>query len=212
MPAAVLGAWLRRRSSPNFGFLLGWAIGPLVLLECFRTKLIHYYLPAYPACALLAAWLVVTLVREEVTLRRWPLGRLLGIGMALLAGAVGLILVVMYAFLYYRGLGAVAISSLAISALLTFLAVVLLSTYEKFALSLAGVAGLIVAIGITADSFVVFFERLRDEVRDGKSLRTAVERGWQRARRTHRTRGCRRRHPGAFCAERSAVLPAKGGD
>ena len=61
---------------------------------------------------------------------------------------------------------------------------VLLSLYENFALSLAGIAGLIVAIGITADSFVVFFERLRDEVRDGKSLRTAVERGWQRARRT----------------------------
>jgi preprotein translocase subunit SecD len=102
----------------------------------------------------------------------------------LLAGAVGLFLVVVYAFLYYRGLGAVAISSLAISALLTFLSVVLLSLYEKFALSLAGVAGLIVAIGITADSFVVFFERLRDEVREGKSLRAAVERGWQRARRT----------------------------
>jgi preprotein translocase subunit SecD len=102
----------------------------------------------------------------------------------LLAGAAGLFLVVVYAFLYYRGLGAVAISSLAISALLTFLSVVLLSTYEKFALSLSGVAGLIVAIGITADSFVVFFERLRDEVRDGKSLRTAVERGWHRARRT----------------------------
>jgi len=102
----------------------------------------------------------------------------------LLAGAAGLFLVVVYAFLYYRGLGAVAISSLAISALLTFLSVVLLSLYEKFALSLAGVAGLIVAIGITADSFVVFFERLRDEVREGKSLRTAVERGWQRARRT----------------------------
>jgi preprotein translocase subunit SecD len=102
----------------------------------------------------------------------------------LLAGAVGLFLVIVYAFLYYRGLGAVAISSLAISALLTFLSVVLLSLYEKFALSLAGVAGLIVAIGITADSFVVFFERLRDEVREGKSLRTAVERGWQRARRT----------------------------
>jgi preprotein translocase subunit SecD len=102
----------------------------------------------------------------------------------LLAGAAGLFLVVVYAFLYYRGLGAVAISSLAISALLTFLSVVLLSLYEKFALSLAGVAGLIVAIGITADSFVVYFERLRDEVRDGKSLRTAVERGWQRARRT----------------------------
>jgi preprotein translocase subunit SecD len=102
----------------------------------------------------------------------------------LLAGAAGLFLVVVYAFLYYRGLGAVAISSLAISATLTYLSVVLLSLYEDFALSLAGVAGLIVAIGITADSFVVFFERLRDEVRDGKSLRTAVERGWRRARRT----------------------------
>ena len=102
----------------------------------------------------------------------------------LLAGAAGLFLVVVYAFLYYRGLGIVSISSLAISALLTYLAVVLLSLYESFALSLAGIAGLIVAIGITADSFVVFFERLRDEVRDGKTLRTAVERGWQRARRT----------------------------
>jgi preprotein translocase subunit SecD len=102
----------------------------------------------------------------------------------LLAGLVGLLLVVFYAFLYYRGLGIVAVSSLAIAALLSYLAVVLLSLYESFALSLAGVAGLIVAIGITADSFVVFFERLRDEVRDGKSLRAAVERGWQRARRT----------------------------
>jgi preprotein translocase subunit SecD len=102
----------------------------------------------------------------------------------LLAGAAGLFLVVVYAFAYYRGLGIVAISSLAISALLTYLSVVLLSDYEKFALSLAGIAGLIVAIGITADSFVVFFERLRDEVRDGKSLRSAVERGWGRARRT----------------------------
>jgi preprotein translocase subunit SecD len=92
--------------------------------------------------------------------------------------------VVVYAFLYYRGLGIVSVSSLAIAALLSYLAVVLLSDYESFALSLAGIAGLIVAIGITADSFVVFFERLRDEVRDGKSLRAAVEHGWVRARRT----------------------------
>jgi preprotein translocase subunit SecD len=102
----------------------------------------------------------------------------------LLAGAFGLLLVVVYAFLYYRGLGIVSVSSLAIAALLSYLAVVLLSDYESFALSLAGIAGLIVAIGITADSFVVFFERLRDEVRDGKSLRAAVEHGWVRARRT----------------------------
>jgi preprotein translocase subunit SecD len=71
-----------------------------------------------------------------------------------------------------------------IAALLAFLSVILLGKYQGFALSLAGIAGLIVAIGITADSFVVFFERLRDEVRDGRSLRAAVERGWGRARRT----------------------------
>ncbi|HTA02540.1 MAG TPA: MMPL family transporter, partial [Streptosporangiaceae bacterium] len=99
-------------------------------------------------------------------------------------GGIGLILVVIYSFLYYRGLGIVSVSSLAIAALLTYLAVVLLSKYEGFTLSLAGIAGLIVAIGITADSFIVYFERLRDEVREGRSLRAAVERGWTRARRT----------------------------
>jgi len=78
----------------------------------------------------------------------------------------------------------VSVFSLAISAALTFLSVVLLSKYQNFTLSLAGIAGLIVAIGITADSFVIFFERLRDEVREGRTLRTAVESGWKRARRT----------------------------
>src|SRR5262249_39480326 len=103
----------------------------------------------------------------------------------LLAGALGLILVVCYLLFYYRGLAIVAVSSLAIAALLTYLSVIVLGKYQGFALSLAGIAGLIVAIGITADSFVVFFERLRDEVRDGgKSLRAAVEHGWGRARRT----------------------------
>jgi preprotein translocase subunit SecD len=92
--------------------------------------------------------------------------------------------VVVYAFIYYRGLGVVSVSSLATAALITYLAVVLLSKYQNFTLSLAGIAGLIVAIGITADSFVVFFERLRDEVREGKQLRPAVEAGWKRARRT----------------------------
>jgi preprotein translocase subunit SecD len=102
----------------------------------------------------------------------------------LLAGAIGLILVVLYCLLYYRGLAIVAVSSLVIAAVLVFEAIVLLGKYQNFALELSGVAGLIVAIGITADSFVVFFERLRDEVRDGRTLRTAVERGWKRARRT----------------------------
>jgi preprotein translocase subunit SecD len=102
----------------------------------------------------------------------------------LVAAAIGLLLVVLYAFFYYRGLGLVSVSSLAIAALITYLAVVLLSRYQSYTLSLAGIAGLIVAIGITADSFVVYFERLRDEVREGKQLRPAVEAGWKRARRT----------------------------
>jgi preprotein translocase subunit SecD len=102
----------------------------------------------------------------------------------LIAGAIGLLLVVLYCLLYYRGLAVVAVSSLIVAAVLVFELVVLLGKYQGFALELSGVAGLIVAIGITADSFVVFFERLRDEVRDGRTLRTAVERGWKRARRT----------------------------
>jgi preprotein translocase subunit SecD len=102
----------------------------------------------------------------------------------LIAAAIGLLLVVIYSILYYRGLAIVSVFSLATAALLSWLAVILLSKYQGFTLSLAGVAGLIVAIGITADSFVVYFERLRDEVREGRSLRAAVERGWQRARRT----------------------------
>jgi len=102
----------------------------------------------------------------------------------LLAGAIGLILVVLYCLLYYRGLAIVAVSSLLIAGILVFESVIVLGKYQGLALNLAGVAGLIVAIGITADSFVVFFERLRDEVREGRTLRTAVERGWKRARRT----------------------------
>lgn len=102
----------------------------------------------------------------------------------LVAGAIGLALVVLYSLLYYRGLGLVSVASLMVAATLTYGTVVLLGWQMGFRLSLAGVAGLIVAIGITADSFVVFFERLRDEVRDGKTLRVAVETGWLRARRT----------------------------
>jgi preprotein translocase subunit SecD len=78
----------------------------------------------------------------------------------------------------------VAVSSLLIAALLAYLSVVLLTRYQNFHMELSGIAGLIVAIGITADSFIVYFERLRDEVRDGKTLRPAVESGWKRARRT----------------------------
>jgi preprotein translocase subunit SecD len=102
----------------------------------------------------------------------------------LTAGVIGLVLVIIYLFLYYRGLGIVSVSSLLIASLLAYLAVVLLTRHQHFTMELSGIAGLIVAIGITADSFIVFFERLRDEVRNGKSLRPAVEGGWKRARRT----------------------------
>lgn len=102
----------------------------------------------------------------------------------LIAGLIGLGLVVVYSLLYYRGLGLVTIASLVVAGVLTYGLVVLLGWQIGFRLSLAGIAGLIVAIGITADSFVVFFERLRDEVRDGRTLRVAVENGWVRARRT----------------------------
>ena len=102
----------------------------------------------------------------------------------LLAGILGLVLVIIYLFYYYRGLGLVSVSSLLIAALLAYLSVVLLSRYQNFTMSLSAIAGLVVAIGITADSFIVYFERLRDEVRDGKTLRPAVEAGWKRARRT----------------------------
>jgi preprotein translocase subunit SecD len=102
----------------------------------------------------------------------------------LLAGAIGLIAVVVYSFLYYRGLGLVTVASLALAGLLTYAAVALLGATISYTLTLAGIAGLIVAIGITADSFVVYFERLRDEVREGRTLRSAAERGWQRAQKT----------------------------
>jgi len=102
----------------------------------------------------------------------------------LAAGAIGLFLVVLYSLLYYRALGLVTVASLAVAGIVTYGMVVLLGWQLGFRLSLAGIAGLIVAIGITADSFVVYFERIRDEVRDGRPLRVAVESGWARARRT----------------------------
>ncbi len=100
------------------------------------------------------------------------------------AGIIGLILVVIYCMLYYRGLGLVVIASLLIAGLITYACVLLLGHAYGFTLTLPGIAGLIVAVGITADSFIVYFERLRDEVRDGRTLRTSVETGWVRARMT----------------------------
>jgi preprotein translocase subunit SecD len=102
----------------------------------------------------------------------------------LIAGLIGLILVVIYTLFQYRALGSVTIASLAIVALITYLAITILSWREGYRLSLAGIAGLIVAIGFTADSFIVYFERVRDELRDGRPLVGAVEAGWKRAFRT----------------------------
>ncbi|MFF0790097.1 protein translocase subunit SecD [Streptomyces spiralis] len=102
----------------------------------------------------------------------------------LIAGAIGLALVVLYLLVYYRGLSLIAVASLLVSAILTYVIMSLLGPAIGFALNLPAVCGAIVAIGITADSFIVFFERIRDEIREGRSLRPAVERGWPRARRT----------------------------
>ena len=102
----------------------------------------------------------------------------------LLAGAIGLLLVIVYSLFQYRALGLVTVSSLLIAAALIYAAVTLLGWSYGFRLTMAGVTGLIVSIGITADSFIIYFERVRDEVRDGRALRAAVETGWARARRT----------------------------
>ena len=102
----------------------------------------------------------------------------------LLAGGLGLGLVLLYSLLYYRGLGLVTVGSLAVAGSLVYLMFLLLGKWIGFTLTLAGIAGAIVAIGVTADSFIIYFERIRDEIREGRSLRTAVETGWSRARRT----------------------------
>ena len=102
----------------------------------------------------------------------------------LLAGLIGLILVVIYSMFQYRSLAVVTIGSLVVAAVVTYLVISILSWRQGYRLSLSGIAGLIVAIGITADSFIVYFERVRDELRDGRPLNAAVEAGWKRAIRT----------------------------
>lgn len=100
------------------------------------------------------------------------------------AGAIGLGLVMIYCLIYYRGLGLVVLASLVIAAIVTYAVVLLLGEAANFTLTLPGIAGLIVGVGVTADSFIVYFERIRDEMREGKSMRVAVESGWKRARNT----------------------------
>jgi preprotein translocase subunit SecD len=102
----------------------------------------------------------------------------------LIAGIIGFILVFGYSLLQYRALGFVTVLSIVIAALLTYVSITLLGWSHNFRLDMAGITGLIVAIGVTADSFIVYFERIRDEVREGRPLRAAVDTGWRRARRT----------------------------
>ena len=102
----------------------------------------------------------------------------------LIAGAIGLALVLLYSLIYYRVLGLLTALSLVASGAMVFAILVLLGRYINYTLDLAGIAGLIIGIGTTADSFVVFFERIKDEIREGRSFRSAVPRGWARARKT----------------------------
>jgi preprotein translocase subunit SecD len=102
----------------------------------------------------------------------------------LLAGLVGLLLVVIYSLFQYRALGSVTVASILVSGLMTYLSITILGWSHNYRLDMAGVTGLIVAIGFTADSFIVYFERVRDELREGRSLASAVETGWARAKRT----------------------------
>lgn len=102
----------------------------------------------------------------------------------LLAGLIGLLLVIVYLIWQYRGLAIISGGSLVVAAVATYLVITLLSGGIGYRLSLAGVAGLIMAVGVTADSFIVYFERVRDEVRDGRPLQAAVDEGWDRAKRT----------------------------
>ena len=102
----------------------------------------------------------------------------------LIAGAIGFAVVLAYSLAYYRVLGLLTALSLAASGAMVYAILILLGRYINYTLDLAGIAGLIIGIGTTADSFVVFFERIKDEIREGRSFRSAVPRGWTRARKT----------------------------
>ena len=102
----------------------------------------------------------------------------------LIAGLIGLALVAIYQFFQYRALGLVTLTSIVIMGVLTYLAIVLLGWSDNYRLSLAGIAGIIVSIGLTADSFIVYFERIKDEMRNGRPFESAVNYGWDRAKRT----------------------------
>ena len=100
------------------------------------------------------------------------------------AGALAVLLVLLYLIIYYRALGLVVVVSICVSGALLYAITTLLSATEGLALTLSGVIGLIVSVGVTADSCVVYFERLKEEIRGGRTVRTSVEKGFTRAFRT----------------------------
>ncbi len=102
----------------------------------------------------------------------------------LIAGGIGLLLVIVYSLFQYRALGLVTVASIVVVAILTYLTITLFGWSQNLRLTMAGVTGAIVAIGTTADSFIVYFERVRDEIREGRALQAAVQTGWARAKRT----------------------------
>ena len=102
----------------------------------------------------------------------------------IIAGIIGLLIVFGYAMVQYRALSIVVVGSMLIAFAITYLAIALLAWGYNYRLDMAGVTGLIIAIGVTADSFIVYFERVRDELREGRNLRAAVEAGWARAKGT----------------------------
>lgn len=102
----------------------------------------------------------------------------------IIAGLIGLAVVALYSFLYYRAMGIVVVASLAVAGAATYAMMVLLGSVVGFALNLPGIAGAIVGIAVTADSFIIYFERIRDQIREGNSLKSALTSGWEKARGT----------------------------
>jgi 4-amino-4-deoxy-L-arabinose transferase-like glycosyltransferase len=179
LPAALAGAWARRKVDPALGYLLGWTVGPLILLECFRTKLIHYYLPAFPSCALLVAWLVLSLAAEGVSVRSRRLGRL---SMAMLVG-IGLALAIILfagAAIIASGLGLLlfAIAFIVVICLLVGMIRLQQGAGERAVFTMAGcwavilvlAAGCVVPMGESFRTSRVVGERLA-----ARSRRTRIE-------------------------------------
>lgn len=103
---------------------------------------------------------------------------------AVISGLIGVLLVLLFMMLYYRLLALIVVFGITLSGLVQWNVISLLSTTNGLALSLAGIAGIIVSIGVTVDSYVVFFEKLKDELKTGRTLKNSAERGFKSAWRT----------------------------